>query len=108
MFVEMKTIQVKEGFSEQVVNRFSGEGPIEKAEGFIDLSVMVKKTRKGDEEVLVLVRWESEEAWKNWEKSEPHLEMHRQSREQGKPDFIIGGTHGLYELRGTKTYSAGS
>lgn len=104
MFIEIKTIQVKEGCSEQVVGRFGKEGPIEKAEGFVDLSIMVKKARKGDEEVLILVRWESEEAWKNWEKSEPHLEMHRRSREQGKQEFVIGGSHGLYELKGTKTF----
>ena len=34
---------------------------------------MVKRARRGDEEVVMLVRWESEEAWKNWEKSPEHF-----------------------------------
>lgn len=65
MFIETKTITVKEGTSDLVVNRFSQAGEIEKSEGFIDLSVLVKKVRRGDEEVIVMIRWESEEAWKS-------------------------------------------
>lgn len=72
MFIETKTFTVKEGTSNIVVERFTGEGIIEKFEGFIDLSVLVKKVRRGDEEVVVMIR-ESEEAWKNWETSEEHL-----------------------------------
>ena len=47
MFIETKTFTVKEGTSNIVVERFTGEGIIEKFEGFIDLSVLVKsKTRR--------------------------------------------------------------
>lgn len=53
MFVQMRKTVVKEGNAEQVVKRFGGEGIIEKQEGFIDLSVMVKKVRRGDKEVIV-------------------------------------------------------
>lgn len=56
MFIQMKKSIVSEGNSDQVVNRFSGEGIIEKQEGFIDLTVMVKKVRRGDEEVIVMIR----------------------------------------------------
>lgn len=46
MFIETKTFTVKEGTSNIVVERFTGEGIIEKFEGFIDLSVLVKKVRQ--------------------------------------------------------------
>lgn len=46
MFIETKTFTVKEGTSNIVVERFTGEGIIEKFEGFIDLSVLVKKVRR--------------------------------------------------------------
>ncbi|WP_438448419.1 antibiotic biosynthesis monooxygenase family protein [Gorillibacterium sp. sgz5001074] len=105
MFIELKSIQVKEGYSEQVVNRFSQEGPLEKAPGFVDQSILVKQVRRGEEEVLLLIRWESEEAWKNWEKSEAHLELHRQGRAKGQPDFVIGRGHGLYDLKAVKRAS---
>lgn len=103
MFIETKTILVKEGNSEKIISRFSQEGDIEKAEGFIDLSILVKQVKRGDEEVIILVRWESEEAWKNWEKSEPHLEGHRRSRGVPKPEFVISSQHSTYEVKRVKS-----
>lgn len=43
MFIQMKTMQIEEGFSEQVVDRFKGAGIIEQQPGFLDLSVLKKK-----------------------------------------------------------------
>ncbi|MDQ0247351.1 heme oxygenase (staphylobilin-producing) [Bacillus fengqiuensis] len=43
MFVQMRKTIVTEGEADQVIKWFSGEGIIEKQEGFIDLTVMVKK-----------------------------------------------------------------
>lgn len=102
MFVETKTIIVTEGYADKVVDRFSGQGAIEQADGFIDLSVLVKKVRRGDEEVLIVVRWESESDWKKWETSEPHLEGHRKERGKPKPDFLVNSYHGLYEVKAVK------
>ncbi|MGG0730592.1 antibiotic biosynthesis monooxygenase family protein [Bacillus paramycoides] len=103
MFIETKTFTVKEGTSNIVVERFTGEGIIENFEGFIDLSVLVKKVRRGDEEVVVMIRWESEEAWKNWETSEEHLAGHRASRGKPKPDHIINVEHGVYYVKSSKS-----
>jgi heme oxygenase (staphylobilin-producing) len=102
MFIETKTFIVKEGTSDIVVNHFTGEGHIEQSEGFIDLSVLVKRTRRGEEEVIVMIRWESEAAWKGWEKSDVHIEGHRQSRGKPKPDHIISVTHGTYDVKSSK------
>ena len=38
---------------------------------------MVKKVRRGDQEVIVIIRWESEHHWKQWEKSEAHITAHK-------------------------------
>lgn len=102
MFYQIKRIVVKEGFSEKVVERFKGEGHIEKQPGFIDLQVIVKKVRRGDEEVLVLVRWETEEDWKNWEKSPEHIAGHKASAGKPKPDFIIESNQHVYEVKVSK------
>ncbi|MGQ7277353.1 MULTISPECIES: antibiotic biosynthesis monooxygenase family protein [Brevibacillus] len=104
MFVETKNLIVKEGTSDKVVERFSREGAVEKSEGFVDLSVLVKKSRKGEEEVIVMIRWESVEAWKKWELSEAHLEGHRQARGKPKPDYLISSSHHVYEV---KVYKSG-
>ncbi|MDF2958322.1 MAG: antibiotic biosynthesis monooxygenase [Paenibacillus sp.] len=103
MYIETLTIVVKEGFSDQVVKRFSQEGAVEKAEGFIDLSVLAKKPRKGEEEIMVVIRWQSEALWKQWELSEAHLEGHRRERERGKPEFVVSSKSSVYEVKAMKT-----
>ncbi|SDD12645.1 heme oxygenase (staphylobilin-producing) [Paenibacillus sp. UNCCL117] len=106
MWVEALTIVVQEGFSDQVVHRFSQEAAVEKAPGFVDLSILVKKARKGEEEIIVMIRWESEEAWKQWEVSEPHLEGHRREREHGKPEFVLRSSSSVYAVKAVKTAPA--
>ncbi|PYI52506.1 antibiotic biosynthesis monooxygenase [Paenibacillus flagellatus] len=105
MVIETLTIHVKEGFADQVVERFGRKGPVEEAPGFVDLSVLVKKARWGEEEVVVLIRWESEKHWKEWERSEPHLEGHRRERERGKPDFVLSSKSSVYDVKAVKTPS---
>lgn len=75
-----------------VFERFTGEGIIEKFEGFIDLSVLVKKVRRGDEEV-----------WGNWETNEEHLAGYRASRGKSKLDHIINVDHAAYYVKSSKS-----
>ena len=105
MFIQMKTIRVTEGYADQMVERFAGEGIIEQQPGFIDLSVMKKKQRRGDEEVRVMIRWESEQDWKAWETSEVHLAGHRERRGKPGPAFILDSSQDYYEVLGQKQAS---
>jgi len=41
------------------VKRFGGRGIIEEQARFVDSTMMVKKVRRGDEEEIIMVRWES-------------------------------------------------
>lgn len=102
MFVQMRKIVVTEGNSEKVVERFGGKGLVEQQEGFIDSTVMVKKVRRGDEEVVVMIRWESEEHWKQWEKSDAHIAGHKANLGKPKPEYIISSEGGLYEVKTVK------
>jgi len=106
MFIETKKITVKSGYSSKVVERFGQKGVIEQSPGFIDLSVLVSESRKGDDEVIVLIRWESEAHWKQWEKSDVHIQMHRQNRGKPKPDHIVDSSHQTYEVKAVKIASA--
>lgn len=100
MFYQIRRFVVKEGHSDQIVERFSKRGGLqEQMPGFLDKQVLVKKVRRGDEEVMVIVRWESEEAWKNWEKSPEHIAGHKAKLGQEKPEYILETSHGTYELR---------
>lgn len=92
----------EKGFAEQVVERFSKVGALDSQEGLIDISVSVNKRLKDNDEVLIIVRWESEEAWKNWEKSDVHIQGHRDSRGKPKPEYIVSTTVSMYEVRAVR------
>lgn len=102
LFVQMKKTIVTEGNADQVVQKFSREGLIEKQEGFVDLSVLVKKVRRGDEEVVIMIRWESEQYWKQWEKSDAHIAGHKAKLGQPKPEYVVSSEGGLYEVKAVK------
>lgn len=102
MFVQMRKMVVTEGNAEKVVERFSGKGLVEQQEGFIDATVMVKKVRRGDEEVVVTIRWESEAHWKQWEKSDAHIAGHKAKLGKPKPEYIISSEGSLYEVKTVK------
>ncbi|MED4015699.1 antibiotic biosynthesis monooxygenase [Sutcliffiella cohnii] len=98
MFIQLRKTVVTEGNADKVIERFSKPGIIEKQEGFIDATVMVKKVRRGDEEVIVQIRWESEEHWKQWEKSDAHIAGHKAKLGQPKPDYIVHSEGGVYNV----------
>ncbi|WP_294742288.1 antibiotic biosynthesis monooxygenase [uncultured Exiguobacterium sp.] len=103
MFIQLKTFKIKRGSAVEMIERFSGKGIIEQQPGFLDLSVLHKKRTKEEEEVLVLIRWESEQDWKAWETSEVHLAGHRERRGQPGPSFILDGQQHYYDVIGFKT-----
>lgn len=99
MFYQIKKMIVKEGTSSIVIDRFRGEGLIEKQPGFIGLEVLLKEVRRGDEEVLIVVHWESKEDWKNWEKSPEHIAGHKANAGKPKPEHIIEVQQSTYETK---------
>ncbi len=98
MLIQTRTIVVQKGKADKVVERFSREGILDEREGLIDITVMTNKRSKETDEVVVFIRWESEEAWKNWEKSPEHIQGHRNGRGQTPPDFVISTTVHMYDV----------
>jgi heme oxygenase (staphylobilin-producing) len=100
----MKKFIVAEGNSGKIVERFGSKKDkpslLEQQPGFIDKQLLVKKVRRGNEEVIVMVRWESEQAWKNWEKSPEHIAGHKAKAKAGnpKPEYIVESSHELYNM----------
>jgi len=99
MLIQTRTIVVQPGNADKVVERFSQEGVLDAREGLIDITVMVNKRSKDTEEVVVFIRWESDEAWKAWEKSPEHIQGHRDSRGRQPPEFVISTTVNMYEVK---------
>ncbi|KAA9004114.1 antibiotic biosynthesis monooxygenase [Paenibacillus spiritus] len=102
MFIVMRTTIVDAGFSDRIVERFQAPGPLQERDGLLDISVMVNRKAKETEEVVTMIRWESEEAWKNWEKSEEHIQGHRNSRGQQPLEFIRSVAVQMYNVRMVK------
>lgn len=108
MFIQIQKWTVTEGNADKIIERFKkkpDQGPslIEQREGFLSRELLVKNVRRGEEEVLMLVRWESEEAWKSWEKSPEHIAGHkRKIKENGgkppKPEYVIAREHSNYTV----------
>lgn len=99
MLIQTRIIVVEKGKADKVVERFSQPRAVDEMEGLIDISVSVNKAKKEHEEVMVMIRWESEEAWKNWEKSDAHIQGHREKRGQPKPEFVISTSVSMYEVK---------
>lgn len=97
MFVMTRTIKIQKGNSDKLVARFSGESPMDSMDGLVDVSVLVNDKNKEYDEVLVLIRWESQEAWKNWEKSDAHIQGHKENRGKQPPEFIISTEVKLFD-----------
>lgn len=108
MFVQIRKWTVTEGNSGKIIERFSkkpdqGLSLLEQREGFISRELLVKNVRRGEEEVVMIIRWKSEEAWKAWEKSPEHIAGHKKKiAEHGgkppKPEFVISMEHGNYSV----------
>lgn len=98
----LRKMVIKAGSEEQVIARFQSEGAIEKQEGFLDLSVLEEKSRKDEKEIVVVIRWESEEHWKQWEKSDAHIAGHKANRGKPKPDYLISQEVKRYEVKAAK------
>lgn len=103
MLIQTRTITVQNGFSNQVVESFSQDSPIDTMEGLIDRTIMVNKNKQDDqEEVVVMIRWESVDAWKNWEKSDVHIQGHRENRNKPKPEYILNTTVNMFDVQTVK------
>ncbi|MEK3988718.1 antibiotic biosynthesis monooxygenase family protein [Robertmurraya sp. FSL R5-0851] len=97
MFYQMKKIVVEEGHSSKVIERFSKQGGlIAEQPGFIDKQVLLKKSRRGNEEVIVMIRWESESDWKNWEKHPDHIAGHKANAGKPKPEYVVNQSPSMW------------
>ena len=102
MLIQTRTIVVQKDKVDLVLERFTKESPVDAMEGLIDRTVMVNRKKQDYEEVVVMIRWRSVEDWKNWEKSDVHIQGHREKRGKPAPDYIISPTVNMYEVKTVK------
>ncbi|MCZ8522939.1 MULTISPECIES: antibiotic biosynthesis monooxygenase [Paenibacillus] len=100
MLIQTRTIVVQKGYADAVVERFSSKGAVDEMEGLLDVSVMVNRSKKEDtEEVVAMIRWASVDAWKNWEKSDAHIQGHKENRGKTPPEYVVSSNVNMYEVK---------
>lgn len=102
MLIQTRTMVVKKDSVDQVIERFTKDGPMDAMEGLIDKTVMVNRKKQEHDEVVVMIRWRSVEDWKNWEKSDAHIQGHREKKGKPAPDFMISVSVNMYEVKAVK------
>ncbi|MFD0586992.1 antibiotic biosynthesis monooxygenase family protein [Paenibacillus sp. GCM10027627] len=99
MLIQLRTIVVEPGYAEQLAESFREPGHIDTMPGLIDRTVMISRGKGESEEVISMIRWESEDAWKNWEKDPVHLAGHREKRTEEPPSYIITSSVNMYNAQ---------
>ncbi|MBC1479817.1 heme oxygenase IsdG [Listeria seeligeri] len=89
MIIVTNTIKVEKGAAEHVIRQFTGANgdghptkDIAEVEGFLGFELWHSKPEDKDyEEVVVTSKWESEEAQRNWVKSDSFKKAHGRTKD---------------------------
>lgn len=100
MYIVTNTTKCKKNEGIKLIERFNRVGKIEMMNGFLGLEVLATQKLEDYDEVSIVTRWNSEDSFKNWLKSDAFKESHR--HEGGKPDFIIENKISYYEVAVTR------
>ncbi len=77
MIAVFNSLPVKEGVAAQVVERFANSrGHVQGFPGFVSMEVLSSEDTEGEDEVLVITRWQSQEAFDTWVQSEEFRRAH--------------------------------
>lgn len=99
MYMVTNTIQVLEGYGNEILERFKIRQGIEDMPGFKELKVSKRLKISGYEEVLVHTVWENEEAFKNWFSSrEFHLAHRKPAMTPDGQKMVTGNSVDFYEV----------
>jgi heme-degrading monooxygenase HmoA len=74
MIAVINRLPVKEGMADEVVERFAnGRGFVQDFPGFVSMEVL---RSEGADEVLVITRWQSQDAFDSWVHSDAFRKAH--------------------------------
>ena len=102
MIAIINRLPVKEGAADEIVERFAGGGGyVQNFPGFVSMEVL---RSDGDDEVLVITRWEGKEAFDSWVHSDEFKKAHGRG---GGGDLLSGhpqmGSYDVAVIRAPET-----
>ena len=86
MFAVTNRIQVEAGHGTEMETVFGHRGGVEKEQGFCSFELWKLEASEDHDEYLVVTRWETEEAYNAWTKSDSFKRAHAGA----PPSFILG------------------
>ena len=96
MFVATNRLRTKKGHGQDLEDRFSRRGGVEKQDGFLGFEMWKTSAQDDHEEYLIVTHWASGEDHRRWTRSEAFREAHSGPR----ADFLVGHPEFKgYELR---------
>ncbi|WP_201006825.1 heme oxygenase [Paenibacillus glycanilyticus] len=96
MIIVTNTSQIVKGSGDKLVERFDRIGKVEQMEGFLGLEVLWTQNLKEYDEVAVVTRWTSKDAFQAWTKSEAFRESHKH---RNIPDYILDNKITFQEVK---------
>ena len=98
MIIVTNTSKITKDNGYKLIDRFDKVGKVEEMEGFLGLEVLLTDNTSDYDEVTISTRWESNEAFKTWTKSDAFKEAH--SRDHGgQPEYIISNKISFYDVK---------
>lgn len=98
MIIVTNTSKITKDNGYKLINRFDKVGKVEEMEGFLGLEVLLTDNTSDYDEVTISTRWESNEAFKAWTKSDAFKEAHSRDR-GGQPEYIISNKISFYNVK---------
>lgn len=100
MYVVVRTMKVKKGHQEDVVERFSKRNLMSKSEGYVKSFLLLDSKHKDYDLFRQEIYWKDKRAFFVWEGSPEHIAMHKVKKESGheRPEEILEVTRETYEV----------
>jgi heme oxygenase (staphylobilin-producing) len=104
MYIIVRTMKVKKGFRDKIVERFLEPSPVTKSPGFVKSELLVNTKDPEFDLYRQSIYWQDKKAFYIWEGSPEHIAMHRDPnhKHHQKPEEIIEVTREAFELIASK------
>lgn len=104
MYVIVRTMKVKKGYEQEILERFLKPGLIENFKGFVKSELYVDRINREYDLFKQHIYWEDKKAFFVWEGSPEHIAMHKDKNHSHnqKPEYILESSREAYDLIASK------
>ncbi len=102
MYVVVRVMKVQKGFSDKITEGFLSKNAMSLSPGFVRSVLMVDKKNPEYDLYRQEIFWLDKKAFFVWEGSPEHIMMHKEKKNQEKPEEIIEFSRETYEVLASK------